>query len=783
MLDPPYNGPLDGQHVHNLSSEELEEGTPKAAPALNTLFGPSDADAQGLAPPLFGPATAEREDIGAGAVPPEMDTQQLKAKMELQPEVPPDAAPPVAPAPHTTRPHPADKEQMDPQNEHLQSMISHLSSPHHSFLHLPAVDNLKTQSSASSVIDTAAPVPSTLPSDAGTEHRRLAIMRHSSLKDAVHIPRLFSHHGSHPASALAEGWHSETATSPPPATVEPVHDIGMAHRIERAFSGVHDALTDYADRDAEEGAEYEYRLADAREALPDDVQMTRARDDEEDVEIGPRRPSSFRPSVSRRFSRTSADVKAEEDKYLVTFETTNTQHENPRNWSKCKKYVNMAIFALFSLMGPYASSMVAPAGTAINKKMHFASKLEQNLMVGVYMLAFVFGPLMSAPVSESVGRRKVVLFCHAIFIVFNIGSAVSNTKAQMIVLRFFTGLFSGAMIPMGGGVISDMFEVHERGLAMSMYTIAPVLGPTLGPLVSGWIIVGWGEDKWRWVFWISTILAGFIWILGFLFAFESYAPTLLRKKARKLRESTGEQAYHSLFDTQIETITQKVKRILLRPFIFMFTELPVGLPTLYVAIIYGCFYMCVVSVPDAFGKVYHYNEGISSLQNIGLGLGEVLCGQAGGYFVDFSYAYLCKKYNKRLPEYKIPLLMITVFFMPLGLLLYGWTVEYHKVWIAPDIGLFLVGGSVIGSILQVQMYMVDLMTIYASSALSATISSRGLFSFTFLLYSDTMFRNLGYGWAMSLMALICAVIGIPAPFLLWKYGPMLRAHSKYCVKG
>ncbi|MDI6562902.1 hypothetical protein, partial [Bacillus altitudinis] len=84
--------------------------------------------------------------------------------------------------------------------------------------------------------------------------------------------------------------------------------------------------------DAEEGAEYEYRLADAREALPDDVQMTRARDDEEDVEIGPRRPSSFRPSVSRRFSRTSADVKAEEDKYLVTFETTNTQHENPRNW-------------------------------------------------------------------------------------------------------------------------------------------------------------------------------------------------------------------------------------------------------------------------------------------------------------------------------------------------------------------------------------------------------------------------------------------------------------------
>ena len=354
----------------------------------------------------------------------------------------------------------------------------------------------------------------------------------------------------------------------------------------------------------------------------------------------------------------------------------------------------MAIFAFFSLVGPYASSMVSPASMAIHKKMHFTSKLEQNLMVGIFLLAFVFGPLLSAPISESVGRRKVVLFCNAVFLVFNIGCAVSNTKAQMIVLRFFTGLFSGAMIPMGGGVISDMFEVHERGLAMSMYSIAPVLGPTLGPLVSGWIIVGWGEDKWRWVFWISTILAGFTEIMGYFLAKETYAPALLRKKARKLRESTSEQAYHSLFDTQIETLAQKAKRILLRPIIFLATELPVGLPALYMAIIYGCFYMCVVSVPDAFGKIYHYNVGISSLHNIAIGLGEVLCGQAGGYYIDFTYSHLSKKHNKRLPEYKIPLLMITVFIMPLGLLLYGWTIEYHKVWIAPDIGLFLVGGSV-----------------------------------------------------------------------------------------
>ena len=75
------------------------------------------------------------------------------------------------------------------------------------------------------------------------------------------------------------------------------------------------------------------------------------------------------------------------------------------------------------------------------------------------------------------------------------------------------------------------------------------------------------------------------------------------------------------------------------------------------------------------------------------------------------------------------------------------------------------------------------MTIYAASAISAVTSSRSLMAFVFLLFSNAMLTNLGVGWTMSVLALIVAVVGIPAPFLLYKYGPFLRSKSKYCVQG
>ena len=104
--------------------------------------------------------------------------------------------------------------------------------------------------------------------------------------------------------------------------------------------------------------------------------------------------------------------------------------------------------------------MVSPAAKVIGEKMDVHSKLVQNMFVGLFMLAFVAGPLCSAPISEAYGRRIVVFTGTVFFIVFNIGCAVTNKLREMLVLRFITGFFGSAILPMGGGAVSDLSLIH-----------------------------------------------------------------------------------------------------------------------------------------------------------------------------------------------------------------------------------------------------------------------------------------------------------------------------------
>lgn len=587
------------------------------------------------------------------------------------------------------------------------------------------------------------------------------------------------------APALVEGWQTHTAVHEPPGQLRPSRNVPLFSQFGRAISDIHNAFERYEREDVQEGAAFEYRLAAAREALPDD--MAQALSDEASVEApaagvsGVQRAPS-RQSTQRRQSVRIIDAEEGHDPYLVTFQSTKSPQDNPRQWSYRRRMCMLLVYAPFSLIGPYASSMASPASSTIGEELGLSTAFQQSFIVGLFLLAFCVGPLFSGPASESFGRRPVVLVCGLCFFVFNIGCAVAKTSTQMLALRFFAGMFSGAAIPMGGGAVSDMFELHERGSAMAVYTIVPLLGPAISPVIGGWILQGWGRQHWRFIFWVSNMLTALILITGLLLLKETYAPRILQIKAKRLRHETKDERYHTAFEMKSETLAQKAQRTLLRPVIFLTTEVLVFLPSLYLAIIYSCFYLCIVSVPRVFGSMYHYQIGIASLHNLALGLGSILFGQVAGQFIDRVYRRLCKKHGDRRPEYKLPLLAITVFVLPLSMLLYGWTAEYKKVWIAPDIGMFMIGASVICCILQVQLYMADLMTIYAASALSATMSSRSLMAFIFLLFNNALFDNLGMGWGVSVLALITAVVGIPAPFLLYKYGPELRQRSKYAVK-
>lgn len=88
--------------------------------------------------------------------------------------------------------------------------------------------------------------------------------------------------------------------------------------------------------------------------------------------------------------------------------------------------------------------MVAPAISSLAAEFNVTDEVVSQLMLSIFVLAYAVGPLFLGPLSEIYGRTIVLQLANLFFLVFNIGCAVSQTKVQMIVCRFFAGLGGSA---------------------------------------------------------------------------------------------------------------------------------------------------------------------------------------------------------------------------------------------------------------------------------------------------------------------------------------------------
>ena len=102
---------------------------------------------------------------------------------------------------------------------------------------------------------------------------------------------------------------------------------------------------------------------------------------------------------------------------------------------------------------------------------------------------------------QPVVSRYVLSLIHIIVVngpslVWNIACGFARSKNMLIAFRFLAGLGGSAPFSIGGGVIGDLFDAEHRGQAVSIYWLAPLLGPVVGPVAGAWIAE---KSTWRWV--------------------------------------------------------------------------------------------------------------------------------------------------------------------------------------------------------------------------------------------------------------------------------------------
>lgn len=219
----------------------------------------------------------------------------------------------------------------------------------------------------------------------------------------------------------------------------------------------------------------------------------------------------------------------------------------------------------------------------------------------MYMLSIGIFPLWWSSFSETYGRRSIYLISFALFTVWSIASALSTSIGMLIVMRVLAGGASASVQAVGAGSIADMWEVRERGKAMGIFYLGPLLGPLLAPIIGGALAQVW---SWRSTQWFLAIYGGILFILLTFFLPETLAtqdrPITTTKANGKaaIRPSITRTSTRQSVHQKTKKAGKIFKRCIIDPLsVLLYLRFPAVLLTVYLAsITFGVLYILNISV-------------------------------------------------------------------------------------------------------------------------------------------------------------------------------------------
>ncbi|TFK77215.1 MFS general substrate transporter [Pluteus cervinus] len=483
------------------------------------------------------------------------------------------------------------------------------------------------------------------------------------------------------------------------------------------------------------------------------------------------------PEVTLEEPRSEKPDETEEDPFLVKFAPGDPR--DPKNWSRIRRWYLTLASGLLVLNATFASA--APTGIVVPLQTELRmSEMEVTLMISLFLAGYCVGPLLWGPLSEQCGRRPVFVYTFAIYTIFQVATAVSRNTASLLVFRFLGGTFAAAPLTNSGALISDIWDANTRGKALAIFTLAPFAGPALGPTIAGFIAE---SVSWRWLFWVLSIFAGVCLVLIVFTMPETYAPVLLIKAAKEKRKSTKDDRYYAPMEREEAEFLQLVEKVVAKPFKILFQEPMLIAMTIYMSFVYGCLYLLFEAYPVVFTEGHGFSAGISGLTFLPIPLGGAIAVYLYVQVYNPRYEAEARRLspNPVPPEFRLTLALIAGPIYSVSFFWFGWTSFPSVSFWAPMMAGLPMGLSICWIFLSLFNYIIDAYLSVAASALAANTVVRSLCGAGFPLFATRMYVVLNPRWASTILGLI-AVLMIPIPLVLAKYGPILRQRSKHAPK-
>ena len=184
---------------------------------------------------------------------------------------------------------------------------------------------------------------------------------------------------------------------------------------------------------------------------------------------------------------------------------------------RAPRWALAVLLACLGMLGPFSIDTYLPAFTGIGSAIG-ATPVQMQQTLSAYLFGFAVMNLFHGALSDSFGRRPVVLWGLVLFTLASAGCALSQQIGELVFFRVLQGMSAGAGIVVSRAVIRDMFPPADAQRVMSQVTIYFGVAPAVAPMVGGLLFVHVG---WHSIFWLLTAIGVLLWLANYKFLPET----------------------------------------------------------------------------------------------------------------------------------------------------------------------------------------------------------------------------------------------------------------------
>jgi DHA1 family bicyclomycin/chloramphenicol resistance-like MFS transporter len=190
-----------------------------------------------------------------------------------------------------------------------------------------------------------------------------------------------------------------------------------------------------------------------------------------------------------------------------------------------------------AMFGPFSIDTIFPAFPQIGAQLG-ADKLAMQQTISVYLIAYALMSIVHGPLSDAIGRRKVILGGLVVFVLASVGCALSRDLPTLLAFRALQGLSAGVGLIVGRAAIRDLLHGDDAQRLMSQVSMIFGIAPAIAPIIGGWIL-GW--QRWPMIFWFLVVFSLALWFATWIWLPETHPPAmrLSLQPRRLLRDYVG----------------------------------------------------------------------------------------------------------------------------------------------------------------------------------------------------------------------------------------------------